>query len=98
MTVRRASAADCSERRADHAISGRTKMDQRKVQLLVELSTFHDPDPRKIYARVADVVAAHYSGTAMVNLLDGESLQYHLVVSDIPELCALTTLPLQDTF
>lgn len=76
----------------------RTKMDDTKVQLLVELSTFHDPDPRKVYARVTEVLAAHYAGTAMVNLLEVDKLRYHLVVSDIPELRAITTLPLQDTF
>lgn len=73
-------------------------MDETKVQLLVGLSTYHDPDPRKVYERVTQVLAAHYAGTAMVNLLEGDRLRYYLVVSDIPELCAITTLPLQDTF
>lgn len=65
---------------------------------VVALSTFFDPDPRVVYARIVSVLAAHYSGTAMLNLLEGARLRYHYVVSDVLELRALTSLPLQDTF
>lgn len=79
-------------------LMGGTTLDEAMMREVLALSTYYDPDPRTVYARIVNAVAAHYAGTAMVNLLEGDLLRYHLVVSDIPELRAVSTLPLEDTY
>ena len=92
------SQADPRPSPATGSLMGGRTLNESMLREVLELSTFFDPDPRAVYARIVDDVAAHYSGTAMLNLLEGDRLRYHYVMSDIPALRTLTTLPLQDTF
>lgn len=66
---------------------------------LLEISTFHSPDPGAVFRRIVEVMAAQYPGTmAMINLIDGDQIGYREVFNPHPVFQGRTRVPMRSSY
>jgi len=74
-------------------------MNLEMQRLLLELSVYHNIEPRTVFQRVLEVLTAYYPGAmAMINLVAGERIQIYATANPHPALAALTDVRFADSY
>lgn len=67
-------------------------------EALYEVSTFFDETPRAVYQAIVERLASHYGSNSVLSILDGETLEFRVVASDIPDLRHAKGNTLRDSY
>lgn len=74
-------------------------MTPRMQEILHEISVLTDPDPNVIFQRITQAVGDYYAGSmVMINLFEGDCLQFRMTINPHPVVESLTSIPVEGTY
>lgn len=73
-------------------------MRQRRRDVIVEASTYHDPDPAKVCRYIVDRVAEVYDSTTILSIWEGEWMRFREVARPPVEMTGVTQNAVKDAY
>ncbi|MBS1705702.1 MAG: GAF domain-containing protein [Armatimonadetes bacterium] len=74
------------------------KRSDRVLGVLHEISLLSDPDPAQVYTAIVERISALYNTSAFLSIQSGEIMEFAAVASPIPEVRAMASNRLVDTY
>ena len=75
------------------------KMTPQMQEVLYQMSLCYDPEPTKVYQKIAEAISHYYDGaTSAVNLFDGNQVLFRTVVNPPPSLKRMNRAPTRYTY